>query len=247
MGYDYIEGKKRIYDILDSKTKIQVTNNIPKQDSEFTYENGIKAWVGSIFVDIVDSSSLFKDYDAEKVARIIRAFCSEIIEILRLNDQYVQIGIRGDCVYAIYSVSTKEDLKQILSDAIMVNTFQKMFQKILKTKQYTTFDIGIGLGASQDLIVKGGRKGTGISDYIWIGDAVVDASKLSSQGNRDSFEPICLSSCFFENISEFNANDDYKYNHYFNAKYSYKLGETVYHGDMINCAFNNWIDGGMNG
>ena len=57
--FDYYESKKRVYDILNSKTKIENKDYIPSSDSEFTYENGIKAWVGAMFIDIKESSKLF--------------------------------------------------------------------------------------------------------------------------------------------------------------------------------------------
>ncbi|MCQ2799771.1 MAG: adenylate cyclase [Bacilli bacterium] len=247
MSYDYKNGKKRIQSILNSKTEIMITESIPKSEEEFTYENGIKSWVGAIFVDIVDSTSLFKDYKDEKLARIIRAFCSEVIRILKENEKYVQIGIRGDCVYAIYSAPRQDDLKRILSDSIMINTFHKMFCHILNNNSFKSFDIGIGLGASEDLIIKAGQKGSGINDYVWIGSAVVNASKLSSEGNRNNFKSIVIDSCFYNNIKNYSANDDYKYSHYFTQKYSSKLGEYVYDCNMITIDFHDWIEGGMNG
>lgn len=76
--YDYKKSKETVESILLSPTKIVEKDNIPSSDSEFTYENGIKAWVGSLFVDIVDSSKLFQSPN-EDTARIIRSFCSEII------------------------------------------------------------------------------------------------------------------------------------------------------------------------
>jgi len=175
----------------------------------------------------------------------MRAFCSEIIDILRKNDNYRQIGIRGDCIYAIYSTPYQSDLHAILNDAILINTFQKMFNKLLSENSFPTFSIGIGLGASKDLIVKAGKKGTGIRDYIWIGSAVVNASKLSSQGNRDFFKPIVMDSTFYFNIKEFKANEDYSYSDYFSKKKSIKLDEYVYHADMIYCEYDNWINRGM--
>lgn len=244
-NYDYKEGKKRINDILNSKTKIKKLDTIPKDESQFTYENGIKTLVGALFVDIRDSTTYFKENNNEHIARIMRAFCSEIITILSNNEKYRQIGIRGDCVYAIYTVQEKSDLKKILDDSIMINTFIKMFEKILERNNMKTFKVGIGLGVSEDLIIKAGKKGTGISDNIWIGDAVIDASKLSNQGNKDGFEPIILDSVFFNSIKDFNANKDYKFSYYFYEKYSYILNENVFHGNMINISFNDWINEGM--
>lgn len=243
--FDYYESKKRVYDILNSKTKIENKDYIPSSDSEFTYENGIKAWVGAMFIDIKESSKLFKKYDEEKLARILRAYFSEIVGILKLNNNYRQIGIRGDCVYAIYSVSTKDDLEKILSDSILINTFNKMFQKILVNSNFVSFEIGIGLGLSETLIVKTGQKFSGINDNVWIGESVVDASKLSGQGNRDGFETIVMNELFFNNIKEFNANPEHNYSYYISCKYSYKSQSIVYQCDMINVDYNKWIDGGM--
>ncbi len=243
--YDYKTGKKRINDILNSKTKIKTVDTIPTNDQEFTYINGIRAWVGALFVDIRNSSDFFTENDPEKVARIMRAFCSELIEILSKNNMYRQIGIRGDCVYAIYSAPMQNDLEKIFCDAIMINTFQKMFNKILEQNNFPTFEIGIGLGASEDLIIKAGKKGSGISDNIWIGDAVIDASNLSGQGNANGFYPICMDSCFYDNIKDFKANDDYTYSHYLEDKYSVVLQMRVYHCNMVYLDFEDWILGGM--
>ena len=89
---------------------------------------------------------------------------------MKSNSNYRQIGIRGDCVYAIYSAPTEEELSDILINAIEINTFQKMFQKILQQNQFINFKIGIGLGASETLIIRSGKKKGGINDNIWIGE-----------------------------------------------------------------------------
>ena len=240
-GFNYEESRIRIEDILNSKTDIKEVESISNDEDGFTYENGVRTWVGAMFIDIRNSTDYFKDNNPEKVARVMRAFTSELIEILRQNKKYVQIGIRGDCVYAIYSVQAPQDLKSIMSDACFINTFQQMFQAILYKKGWPTFEIGIGLGASQDLVIKAGRKGTGINDNIWIGDAVIDASKLSNEGNTSGIDPIVMDSCFYENIKDFDANKNHKYFYYAKSIRSSKLSEYVYCCNMITVDFNNWI------
>lgn len=243
--YDYKEGKKRIIDILSSKTVIEIKDKIPENDSDFTYGNGIKTFVGALFVDIRNSTEYFKNNKEDIIGRVMRAFCSEIITILQEDSNFRQIGIRGDCIYGIFSASYQDDLKEILEEAILINTFQEMFQIILENYSMPTFKIGIGLGASQDLVIKAGKKGTGISDFIWIGNAVIDASKLSSQGSTDNFKPIVMDNCFYTNIKDKKANNFYTYSHYCNNKYSQKLGECVWDCDMVRINFDNWIKGGM--
>ena len=217
---------------------------MPSSDN-FTYHNGYYSNVTAVFVDIKDSTALFGENKKKSTSKIIRAFSSEIIEILKDDSNLREIGIRGDCVYAIYSVSTKDDLEKILSDSILINTFNKMFQKILVNSNFVSFKIGIGLGLSETLIVKTGQKFSGINDNVWIGESVVDASKLSGQGNRDGFETIVMNELFFNNIKEFNANPEHKYSYYISSKYSYKSQSIVYQCDMINVDYNKWIDGGM--
>ena len=240
-NFNYEESRKRIEEILNSKTQIEEVDSISNDEDGFTYENGVRTWIGAMFVDIRNSTDYFKENDAEKVARIMRAFTSELIGILKQNEKYVQIGIRGDCVYAIYSVQTPRDLKSIMSDACFINTFQKMFQTILFKKDWPAFEIGIGLGVSKDLVIKVGKKGTGINDNIWIGDAVIDASKLSSEGNTHGIGVIVMNSCFYDNIKDFNANESYKYSNYAKRVWSSKLNEYAYCCNMITIDFDNWI------
>lgn len=39
----------------------------------------------------------------------MKSFTSELIEILRKNDNLRDIGIRGDCIYAIYTTPKETD------------------------------------------------------------------------------------------------------------------------------------------
>lgn len=237
MAYNFRNSKANIINILKSKTSIVEKNNIPA-DNEFTYENGIKCWTSAIFVDIKSSSVLFKNMD-EKLARLLRAFTSEIITIFQDFDKYNQIGIRGDCVYAIYSTPKQGDVCSVFHTAIMVNTFMKMFNTLLKNNGYPNIGVGIGLGCGKELIVKAGRSGTGINDKIWIGDAIVDAANLSSIANRNNHKKISMSEDFYYNISHSN----YKDKDWFSK--SEQDDVTFYECDVINLDFNKWIDGGM--
>ena len=243
--YDYKIGKCRINRILTSKTEIKRTKKIPAADCEFSYDNGVRTWVAALFVDIVDSSDLFKNEKDEIVARIMRSFCSELIGILKTNENYRQIGIRGDCVYAIYSAPSADNLESILDDAIMINTFQKMFQKMLSENSFPEFKIGIGLGASEDLVIKAGKKGSGISDNIWIGSSVVNASKLSSEANRRQFRPIVMDATFYDRIKRKKVGDNKTYLQYAKRQWSIKLNEYVYGFNLVYKKFDEWIVRGM--
>lgn len=240
--YEYKSSKVRIDEILASQTKIIEKDTIPSSDSEFTYENGIKAWVGALFVDIVDSSKLFQSSN-EDAARIMRSFCSEIILILKDDSNYREIGIRGDCVYCIYNAPYQKDLVEIFRHAYRINSFMKMLNKLLEKNRYPTIFAGIGLGCSQDLIIKAGQSGSGINDKIWIGKAVVDAAHLSDLANRNGISEIAMSPIFYDNVVGYlcEKNADYKTwikshsdGYYGNIDY--------YHCNIIETGFDQWIE-----
>lgn len=240
--YNYRDSKSNIINILKSQTPIEKKNTIPV-DSAFTYENGILTWVASIFVDIENSTKLFNTKN-EKLARLMRAFTSEVICIFQDIKNYNQIGIRGDCVYSIYDIKTTNDLIGVFKIAVHLNTFLKMFNKIIVNYGYKKINAGIGIGCDEDLIIKAGRTGTGINDKIWIGKAVVDASNLSSIAARNGISNIAMSPLFYSKIinSLLDRNKDY-------SKWikAHKANNSIdfYHLDVIQNDFNEWIENGM--
>jgi class 3 adenylate cyclase len=251
LSFDYKHSKKYVINILTSKTLIE-KRPIPKNDSEYTYGNGIKSWVAALFVDIVDSSTLFKHQKEEIIARLMRSFSSEIVEILKDSDKVRQIGLRGDSVYAIYSAEYKSDLVDIFRLAYKINTFLKMFNEILRNYNFPTITAGIGLGASEDLVIKAGKKMTDFNDLIFIGNAVVDASNLSSTANRQSIGSIAMNTTFYDNIIEDLKKENPKYltwiqPKYSSSYYSYNQNGSIeyYHCNIIQKDFDTWIDDGM--
>ena len=143
-NYDYKKGKERIVNILDNDLDVVEQNELPQDDS-FTFSNGYYSWVTGIFVDIRDSSDLFADEDKEKVAKVIRSFTSEIIEILRNDDNLREIGIRGDCVYAIYTTPEKDDIYELADKTFYINTYMKMLSKLLEERSLPKIKVGIGM------------------------------------------------------------------------------------------------------
>ena len=239
----YDDCLKRVNDILDDKTEIKSLDHIPANDNLLTYKNGIKAWVGALFLDMRNSTDYFIDNKPDIVARVIRAFYSEIIGILKEGDFYREIGIRGDCIYAIYDANKKKDLNEIFDKAVRINSFQDMFQKNLRKKGFPTFSIGIGLGASKNLIIKAGQSGSGINNLVWIGEAVVHASKLSEEGNDQDGYAIYMDSTFYSNIMDFTANESKQLKNKDLLNETTVDDEIVYCGNVIKTDFSNWIKG----
>lgn len=244
-SYNYQDGKKRLQDILDNTLEVIENDKIPS-DENFTFSNAYYGWVTGIFVDIRDSSKLFSNENKELVSKMIRSFTSEVIEILRNDDNLREIGIRGDCVYGIYTTPLKDDILEIADKAFFVNTFLKMLNKLLTTKGMPNIKAGIGISTDKELVVKAGRKGVGINNSVWIGDAVTKASNLSSLGNKNGYAPIVMGSIVYDNIIEGletrNSSKDVK--SWFTERYTDGFGK-FYDANIIKMKFDEWIDAGM--
>ena len=243
--YNYRNSKANIINILKSQTPVEKKRTIPA-DSAFTYENGVLTWVSAIFVDIENSSELF-DTKNEKLARLMRAFTSEVICVFQDLERYSQIGIRGDCVYSIYDIETRDDLVEVFRIAYKLNTFMKMFNRIIVNYGYKTINVGIGIGCDEDLIIKAGRTGTGINDKIWIGKAIVDASNLSSIAARNGISSIAMSPLFYDNVIDILKKENSNYSFWIKPHRTNCYSSTVdcYHCDVVNSDFDNWIENGM--
>lgn len=236
--YNYVEGKNRINEILNSKVPVEKKEHIPG-DGYFTYENGIKSWVGSLFVDIRKSTELFNNNDDIVIAKMIRSFSSEIVDILN-NSKFIQeVGIRGDCVYGIFDIAQTTDLKEILSAATNINCLILLLNKLFKRKGYPEIQVGIGLGLNEDLIIKSGKKGSGINDKIWIGKAVIDGCNNANLGSKYNngiwFSSVVLSGLFYNNIEEFEEWKVLFEQKYYNNSYYY-VGNPVY------IEFERWVN-----
>lgn len=246
--YDYKAGKQRLEEILDNDMEVIEQDKLPKDD-EFTFTNGYYSWVSALFVDMRDSSILCADEDKEKVSKIFRSFTSEIIEILRDDDNIREIGIRGDCVYAVYTSPQKADELNIATRAFYINTFMKMLNKLLKDRGLPEIKVGVGQSTAKELVVKAGRKGVGINSKIWIGKAVTRACHYANYGGKNGMPALVFAKqsydCFIEGLKKRNSNKTEKeVESWFT--YHEDGGEGAYYtADIINKAFDDWIDEGM--
>ena len=242
--YDFKEGKKRVNELLNQSEENAIRNRVPN-DKDFHFDNGYHCWITSIFVDIRDSTALFKGKKST-VSRVIRCFTSEVIEILNTESSMKEIGIRGDCVYGVFSTPNKEDIIDVVEKAAYVNTAVKMLNALFEKKNIGPLAVGIGIATSQDLVVKAGREGSGINSKVWIGGAVVGASNLSKYGNRREYtdKPIVMSPTTYNNVEEiyFQKHGE-KMKRWFAPVTLDKC--PAYVCDLIMNPMDDWISGGM--
>ncbi len=247
MRYDYKAGKKRVDEILSSSIEIVESGKLPS-DENFTFENAYHSWIMAIFVDIRNSTELMDDGDQEYVAKVVRSFTSEIIEILRSDDLLREIGIRGDCVYAVYTTPYQSDIYEVFDGAVYVNTYLKMLNKLLGRHGYPPIKAGIGVAIGEDHVIKAGRKGVGINATVWMGKAVSEASKLSGYGEKVVSSRIVLSGLTFANLIEQYEKKMPEKNprDWFHRPTGYAaLPFNAYYCDVVMSDMNDWVKNGM--
>lgn len=245
MVYDYRTGKSRIEEILSSPMAINESDKLPSIEN-LTYENAYHSWISAIFIDIRNSTEMFSDSrDREETVRAVRAFTSEIIEILRGDDLEREMGIRGDCVYAVYTTPKQNDINDLFTKACWVNTYLKMSNSLLSKHGFDTIRAGIGLATGHDHVIKAGRKNVGINATVWVGEAVAMASKLSAYGDKNGINRIVCSSLFYSNMIELLEKENPSKNpaSWFHTSPYLPSGAT--HSDVVISEMNDWIEAGM--
>jgi class 3 adenylate cyclase len=248
MTYDYKKGTERINNIISNRINI-VKKKVPKDDSsEFTFDNAYYGWVTAIFVDIRNSTKLFATDDANRrtqLAKMIRAFTSETIEILRDRDDDFgnlrTIGVRGDCVFAVYATPKKNDIYECANLTFYINCLIDLLQKKFKKQSFLDFEVGVGMATAQELVVKAGRKDTGINDIVWIGKAVSLASRSSGLGKKNGNKRLLYSSSAYTNfIDECVAKNREKARGWFTKKSNPDVG-TFYDASIVKSDFDRWV------
>lgn len=157
----------------------------------------------------------------------------------------LEIGIRGDCVYAIYNTPLKSDELKCADKTFYANTFINMFNKMLEQRGIDPIRVGIGMSTGCDLVIKTGRKGVGINEKVWIGTAVTEASNLSSLGDKNSYRRLMYSSLsysnFIDGLKARNSKKDVE-------KWFTSIDDPTpnidiaYNASVIKSAFDEWIN-----
>ena len=118
-----------------------------------------------------------------------------------------------------------------------------MLNKLFQREELRQIRVGIGVSVGQDLIVKAGKKGSGINDKIWIGNAVVKACNLANVAGRNGKNIIAYSKMTYDNfinvmIEDMKNKDEQEIKGWF--KYDYN--ENAYFADIIYPNEVDWMD-----
>lgn len=241
--YKYEERNNEIDKILENDIVIEEKKRIPSSDS-FTFNKGYEAWVTAVFVDIRNSTDvIFNNENQQEAFKIINSFTSEVIEIMHSNNNYHDIGIRGDCIYGIYSTPSKEDIYDATNVAFYINTFIGMLNKKLEQNGLRTITVGIGVATSKTTVLKSGRKNININNNIWFGESVALASHLSDLANKEYDDSIIISDITYINIIDKMYGKNTEAKTWFNEEWHNQ--NKIYRCNIIKKEFDKWINNNL--
>ena len=106
-SYSYEASFGRVKDILNqSDVAYEETDSLPNR-SRLTFTNGFYANCSALFDDIRGSSDLPSKYRRPTLARLYRAYISELVAIMRVDLNCVEINIVGDGVWCVVNTARR--------------------------------------------------------------------------------------------------------------------------------------------
>lgn len=229
--YDVSKSVTRIDNILNlDNSKFEESESIPDR-SKLTYENGYYVNVGAIFIDIRQSSTLTDEHKRPKLAKLYRSYISEVVAILNSFSDCKEINIVGDCVSGIFD----NNMDGMLNASTKISSLVTILNYKYSKKDIVNIEIGIGLDFGRALMIKAGYSGSGISDVVWMGDVVNNASNLCNEANKNGKRIILVSENVYEKLCKENKEILEKKS-YFDKFYQSK----GYNTQLIDIDMNEW-------
>ena len=232
-SYNHLSSFARLDDILAlSQSNYEEVKELPDRD-RLSYSNGFYAYCSALFADIRDSSTLPDLYKRPALAKLYRAYISELVAIMNGNEQAREINIVGDCVWGVFNTPLKKHIDGGFSTAARANSLVKVLNYKLDKAGYSTpIKVGIGMSYGRALMIKAGFNGSGIADVVYMGDVVNHAAKLAAQGNNGyGVPPMMIGDIFASNLNEDHTK--------LVAKDS---GRGCYTANAVNIAMNDWFE-----
>lgn len=233
-AYSYTGSSDRIKAILDQPAgSFEEVDGLPDRD-KLTFTNGFYGMCSAVFIDIRDSSGLTDKHKRPTLAKIYRAFISEMVAVLNSDLNVREVNIVGDCVWAVYKTTQKTHINDVFSIASKANTLLKLLNYHYGKKGIDPLKIGIGIDYGRVLMIKAGFSGSGINDVVYMGDVVNRAAHLAHEAGRGWVDPIFVGGVFEQNLNDHNKA-------LLTSHYVSGLG-TVHTGNVVSTSMNDWLE-----
>lgn len=230
--YDFEKSRLRIDDILKaSDVNYEEVNEIPARES-LTFNNGFYVNCTALFVDIRKSTALASKHKRPILAKIYKAYISELVALINSSPLCVEVNIHGDSVWGVFNTAKKVNIDSVFGLAAQISSLIKILNYKLLQKSISEIKVGIGIDYGRALMLKAGFNGSGLNDVVWMGDVVNMASKLCSYGNREWYDrQLMVSDVIYSNLNDHNK-----------GLLTYSTYRSCYQGDVLSTYMEEWYN-----
>ncbi len=132
--FDFTSSLERIDAILNDSTTYDEADDIPKVE-DLTFNNGKYVKCAAFFIDLRGSSDLIKTQGrkSKTLARLYRAYISEVVAIVNSFKTCKEINIVGDCVSAMFAGEEEESESPVI-EAMQAASMSNGMMKVLNVK-----------------------------------------------------------------------------------------------------------------
>lgn len=234
--YNFTDSFDRIQEILDSSDTFEPIDSVPNSET-LSYTNGYYFKCYAIFIDIRDSSTLPTKYQKRTLAKIYRAYISEVVALFQSSSNCKEINIVGDSVWGIYNAKIKDDVLEVFHAAYAACSIINTLNYKLCKKGIDPIRVGIGIDKGDALMILAGFKGSGINDVIYMGGVVNNASKLCSKGSKNNNGTMVISTAVYNDLQG-KSNGTAEYQTFFTQNYL----ENNFHANMVSVGMEAWLN-----
>jgi class 3 adenylate cyclase len=204
-------------------------DRIPARN-ELTNINGFYIKCSALCVDIHKPPDLTNFYTNIADTKLFRVFISEATAVMNGNPKCAEINIADGSVWGVFDTPFQEDVDEVFSTASRISTLIDIMNDKFKKKNLKEIRVGIGMSYGKALALKTGYKDKGVGEVMWMGNAIEEAKKLASYGNKEpSDKQTMISEITYYNLNEKNR-----------GILTYNQTRDCYHGDIINTYMDNW-------
>ena len=250
--FDFDKSLSRIDNILYNSATYEEADRIPNVD-DLSYSNGKYVKCAAFFIDLRGSTDLIKiqGRKPKTLARLYRAYISEILAIVNSFETCEEVNIVGDCVSAMFS-GKRETSETPVIEAMQAASMSNAMMDVLNVKyqkkwgeSFKEIKAGIGIALGRALVIKAGFSGSGIKELIYMGDVVNRASKMCGLANnvKEFTSPICVTEDVYNSVGKYIANSSTNstFQDFLTKRYHEKHG-VVYTGKFIRSKIHNWAN-----
>lgn len=177
------------------------------------------------------SKELSNKHTRPVLAKIMRAYISEVVAVMRGAATISEIYIEGDGVWGVFNTTTNPEVVSVMNTVAQIASVIDILNVRLAAKKYSTVSVGIGVEDGSTLYIKGGYKGSGINEVVWVGRIVGKAAALCNHGNRNSYDKEIMVSDRIYNM----LDDHWK------SLLGWNSIRNCYHSNAVNTVMNNWV------